>query len=131
MAQMMYRDYSQWVQALEPKLAWTHLTRSQFRSLATLLMLLFGAAAVILLGRMAVIKNGYQIVELRQQRDTLLAARKQNERKLRELESLDHAELVARRDLKMVDVNPNQVIHLGNNPSPSVPTRAWRALFGD
>jgi cell division protein FtsB len=127
----MYRDYSQWVQALEPRLAWTRLTRGQFRNLAALLLLLFAGAALVLLGRMAVIKNGYQIVELRQERDALLAQRKQNERRLRELESLDHAELVARRDLKMVDVNPNQVIHLGNNPSPSVPTRAWRALFGD
>ena len=131
MAQPMYRDYSSWILAMEPRLAWSRLTRVQFRKLALWLLTGFVLAAALLVSRMAVIKNGYQIVELRQERDRLLAAKKQGERRLRELESLDQAERVARRDLGMVDMNPNQVIHLPADPSASGPKGAWGSLFGD
>src|SRR5687768_4791796 len=97
MAQPLYRDYSKWIFAIEPRLSWVHLTRGQFRTLAAVVMGLFLFSAFLLVSRMAVIKNGYAIVELRLERDRLLARKKQNERRLRELQSLATAELVARR----------------------------------
>ncbi len=129
MAQPMYRDYSQWILAMEPRLGWLHLTRTQFRRLAGALGVLFLAAGLLLMSRMAVIKNGYQIVAARQERDRLLALKKQNLRRLKELESLAHSEKVARRDLGMVDVSPNQVITL-DDPAASTAERI-KAFFGD
>jgi len=131
MAQPLYRDYSRWIFAMEPRLAWVHLTRSQFRTLAALVMGVFVFAAFVLVSRMAVIKNGYAIVELRQERDKLLSQKKQNERRLREMQSLATAELVARRDYGMVDINPNQVIYLADPAKAGFSHKAWKAVFGD
>jgi len=131
MARPMYRDYSKWMFAMEPRLAWVHLTRSQFRTLAAAVMGLFLYFAFILVSRMAVIKNGYTIVELRQERDRLMSAKKQNERVLRELQSLPTAEQVARSQYGMVDINPNQVVYLSDPARPGLSSRAWKAVFGD
>lgn len=130
MNRLLYRDHSQWLMAMEPRLSWLKLTRAQFRKMAAAVGLLFGFFAFILLTRMAVIKNGYAIVELRQDRDRCLAERRKEERRLRELQSLAHAEQVARRDLGMVDVSPNQVVYL-SDPAAPLPARAWRAVFGE
>lgn len=129
MAQPMYRDYSQWILAMEPKLGYLHLTRAQFRKLASALGILFVAAALLLVSRIAVIKNGYQIVSLRAERDRNMALKKQNQKRLMELESLATAERVARRDLRMVDISPNQVITL-DDPAASTASRI-KAFFGD
>ena len=131
MAQPMYRDYSKWIFAMEPRLAWVHLTRAQFRTLAAVVLGLFAYFAFILVSRMAVIKNGYQIVELRQERDRLMSEKKQNERLLRELQSLATAEQVARRQYGMVDINPNQVIYLADPSKAGFTRKAWKAVFGD
>lgn len=131
MAQPMYRDYSKWIFAMEPRLQWVHLTRSQFRTLAAVVMSLFVYFAFILVSRMAVIKNGYAIVELRQERDRLLSAKKQNERILSEMQSLAAAERVARQGYGMTDINPNQVIYLEDPTKPGMAKRAWRKVFGD
>ena len=130
MSSPLYRDYSQWILAMEPRMGFSRISRSQFRKLAGLVLGLFVFGAGLLVSRMAVIKVGYQIVELRQERDRLMAERKQNERRLRELESLAHAELYARKEMGMVDINPNQVITL-EDPASSGVGRAWRAVFGD
>jgi cell division protein FtsB len=130
MPQPLYRDYSQWILAMEPKLAWVHLSREQFRRLAGLLALLFVVVGLLLVSRMAVIKNGYEIVELRQERDRLLALTRQEQRHVSELKSLEYAETVARRDLGMVDVSPNQVIYLQPQDSPSGFRRLWDSLQG-
>jgi cell division protein FtsL len=130
MAQPMYRDYSKWMFAMEPRLAWVHLTRSQFRLFAAIVMGLLVYFGFILVSRMAVIKNGYAIVELRQERDRLLSEQKRNERQLRELQSLATTEQVARQQMGMVDVNPNQVIYLPESPKPGFSGKAWKALFG-
>jgi hypothetical protein len=127
----MYRDYSSWILAMEPRLSWARLTRAQFRRLAAGVFFLFLFSAALLVARMAVIKNGYQIVGLRQERDRLLAEQKQNERRLRELQSLSHAEGVARQEMGMVDINPNQVIYLDDPSKSGFSHRAWKAVFGD
>ena len=127
----LYRDYSQWILAMEPKLAWVHLSRTQFRQLVGVVLFFFVFFAVLLVSRMAVIKCGYQIVELRLERDRLLAAKKQNEHKLRDLMSLEHAEAVARQEMGMVDINPNQVIYISDPAKPGMTKRAWNAVFGD
>ena len=131
MSQPLYRDYSKWMFAMEPRLGWVHLTRGQFRRLAAIVTGLFLFAAFVLVSRMAVIKNGYTIVELRQERDRLLSEKKQNERRLREMQSLAPAELVARRDYGMVDRNPNQVIYLSAPSRGGFARKAWKAVFGD
>jgi len=131
MAQPLYRDYSKWMFAMEPRLAWVRLTRSQFRVLAGVVMGLFVFFALLLVSRMAVIKNGYTIVELRQERDRLISEQKQEERALRELQSLATAEAVARQQMGMVDINPNQVIHLSADAKAGPVSRAWKAVFGD
>ena len=60
----------------------------------------------------------------------LLSEQKRNERQLRELQSLSTAEQVARQQMGMVDINPNQVIYLPESPKPGFPGKAWKALFG-
>jgi hypothetical protein len=131
MAQPLYRDYSQWILAMEPRLSWARLTRAQFRQLAAAVLGLFLFSAFLLVSRMSVIKNGYAIVELRQQRDRLMSEKKQGERRLRELMSLAHAEAVARGEMGMVDINPNQVIYLADPSGRGLTRRAWKAMFGD
>lgn len=131
MAQPLYRDYSKWIFAIEPRLAWVHMTRAQFRTLAAVVLAVFAFAAFLLVSRMAVIKNGYAIVELRLERDRLLSRKKQNERRLREMQSLASAELVARRDYGMVDIDPNQVIFLEDPSKAGFARKAWKAMFGD
>jgi hypothetical protein len=131
MAQPLYRDYSSWILAMEPRLAWVKLTRTQFRAFAAGVLGLFVFTALLLVGRMAVIKDGYEIVQLRQQRDSLVAQQKQDERRLRELQSLEHTETVARQEMGMVDVNPNQVIYLKDPSKFDMTVRAWHAIFGD
>lgn len=129
MSQPLYRDYSNWLTAMEPKLQWVHLTRPQFRRLAALVGACFTFAALLLVSRIAVIKNGYAIVELRQERDQLQSQKRQLQRHMKLLQSLSYAEEVARRDLGMGDISPNSVIHL-DDPALGAPRRAWAKLFG-
>lgn len=131
MAQPLYRDYSKWMFAMEPRLAWVHLTRGQFRSLAAVVLGLFVFSAFLLVSRMAVMKNGYVIVELRVERDRLMGQKKLNERRLRELQSLATAESVARNQFGMVDIDPNQVIFLEDPSRAGFAHKAWKAVFGD
>ena len=122
----IFRDAGPVILRWEANARWSRLEPGQFRKLAALLLSLFVLAALLLVSRMEVIKNGYQIVELRQERDRLLNEQKHLERRLQEVQSLDYAEDVARHQLGMVDVNPNQVIYLGSDPSRSMPLGwAW------
>jgi hypothetical protein len=131
MAQPMYRDYSKWIFAMEPRMAWVHLTRSQFRLFASAVMGLLIFSGLLLVSRMAVIKNGYTVLELRQERDRLLSEQKRSERQLRELQSLATAEQMARAQMGMVDINPNQVVYLADQAKPGIAGKAWKALFGE
>jgi hypothetical protein len=126
----MYRNYSAWMLAMEPKLAWVNLSRAQFRFFVSGICAVSFLTALILVGRVEVIKDGYEIVALRQQRDKLMSEKLQNERVLRDLQSLDHVEAVARQDMHMVDVNPNEVIYLKDSTKPNALERFWHSLFG-
>jgi hypothetical protein len=127
----LYRDYSQWILAMEPKLGWSRLTRPQFRFMASRVLGLFVLLAFVLVVRMQVIKNGYGTVELRLERDRLLSLKKQNEKKLMELQSLATVEELARKDMGMVEINPNQVIYLDDPSKAQLGRKAWKAIFGD
>jgi cell division protein FtsB len=91
---------------------WSRLDARQFRGLVLALLTLAVAALFITWGRVRVLANGYQIAELRLERDRLMAEHRRLERRLDEMQSLAYAEQAARQRLGMVDINPNQVITL-------------------
>ncbi len=126
MKQIFYRDYSRWILAMEdsPRLAWLRFSRGSFRAWAALVGAVFVVALALLASRMQVIKNGYAIVELRQERDRLQGERRSLQKGLAELASLEHAEKVARQSYGMVDINPSQVIYL-RDPAAPLPKRMW------
>jgi hypothetical protein len=96
----------------EASARWSRLEAGQFRRLATLVAVLSAGLLLLTWSRVRVLANGYQIAELRAQRDELLNEHRHLERRLQEMQSLDYAETVARQQLGMVDVNPNQVVTL-------------------
>lgn len=97
---------------LEHSSPFRRLDADQFRKAVGAVSL----GALILLfvtwGRVRVLANSYQIMELKAERDGLLAERRRMERNLEDVQSLSYAETVARQRLGMVDINPNQVIAL-------------------
>ncbi|MES2202541.1 MAG: hypothetical protein V4498_09835 [candidate division FCPU426 bacterium] len=129
MADSFYRDPMKWFLVMESK--GQRLTREQFRKRATMVGVLFVFAALLLVSRTAVLKNGYEIVELRQERDRLLAIKNKDERRLVEMQSYGWADKVARTQLGMVDVDPGQVVNLEDGASGPLVKRTWSALFGD
>jgi cell division protein FtsB len=125
----IFRDAGPVILRWEANARWSRLEPGQFRRLAALVGVLSVALLFLTWSRVRVLANGYQISELRAQRDELLNEHRHLERRLQEVQSLDYAEDVARHQLGMVDVNPNQVITLRKQGSAS---RLWdgvAALF--
>jgi cell division protein FtsB len=126
----LFRDAGPVILRWEANARWSRLDARQFRGLAAIVS---GVALGLLLltwSRVRVLANGYQIAELRTERDQLLNEHRHLERRLQEVQSLDYAEVVARRQLGMVDVNPNQVVTLKKQGQAG---RLWAgvtALFG-
>lgn len=108
-----FRDAGPLILRFEQRSArWSRLDPAQFRRLALAAFGLAVLMALLVWGRTRVLTNGYQIAELKQQRDSLMAAHRGLERRLEEMQSLHYAEQTARQRLGMVDINPNQVVTL-------------------
>jgi cell division protein FtsB len=108
----IFRDAGPVILRWEANARWSRLEAGQFRRLAALVSVLALGLLMLTWSRVRVLANGYQISELRAQRDELLNEHRHLERRLQEVQSLEYAEDVARHQLGMVDVNPNQVITL-------------------
>ena len=108
----LFRDAGPVILRWEANARWSRLDPGQFRRLVVLGGLLAAALLVLTWSRVRVLANGYQIAELREERDQLLNEHRHLERRLQEMQSLDYAEAVARHQLGMVDVNPNRVVTL-------------------
>ncbi len=108
----IFRDAGPVILRWEANARWSRMDAGQFRRVAALLGVLAVALLLLTWSRVRVLANGYQIAELRAQRDELLNEHRHLERRLEEMQSLDYAESVARHQLCMVDVNPNQVVTL-------------------
>jgi len=123
-----FRDAGPVLLRLEQRSAW-RLDAGQFRKLE----LAFGVVAVALLmvtwGRVRVLANGYQIMELRQERDGLAAEHRRLQGRLDEMQSLNYAEQAARTRLGMVEINPNQVINLRRRSAAGALMDDVAALF--
>ena len=124
-----FRDAGPVLLRLEQRSAW-RLDAQQFRGLA----LALGALALCLLlvtwGRVRVLANGYQIMELKQERDQLAAEHRRLQGRLEEMQSLAYAETQARTRLGMVGINPNQVINLRRRSAAGALMDDVAALFG-
>lgn len=108
----LFRDAGPVILRWEANARWSRMDAVQFRKVAALVSVLAVALLLLTWSRVRVLANGYQIAELRAERDELLNEHRHLERRLQEMQSLDYAEAVARHQLGMVDVNPNQVITL-------------------
>jgi len=107
-----FRDAGPVILRLERQAAWSRMDPAQFRRLAALIAVAGLALTLIIWGRVHVLSNGYEIMELQGQRDRLLADHARLERRIEDMQSLAYAEQTARQRLGMVDINPNQVITL-------------------
>lgn len=126
-----FRDAGPVILRLEQRSArWGRLDAGQFRRLAAAVGLLALALTLLTWGRVRVLANGYQIAELKQERDSLLATHRRLERRLEELQSLHHVEQAARQRLGMVDINPNQVITLRKQTAAEGLMDGIAAIFG-
>ena len=108
----LFRDAGPVILRWEANARWSRMDAGQFRRVAALVSVLAVALLTLTWSRVRVLANGYQIAELRAERDELLNEHRHLERRLQEMQSLDYAESVARHQLGMVDVNPNQVVTL-------------------
>lgn len=107
----LFRDAGPVILRLEQRAAW-RLDAGQFRRMVLLLSVVALGLLALTWGRVRVLANGYQIMELRQERDRLASEHRRLESRLDEMQSLAYAEEEARTRLGMVEVNPNQVITL-------------------
>lgn len=115
-----FRDAGPVILRLEQRSAsWSRLEPAQFRRLLALLLALGLGLALLTWSRVRVLADGYQLAELRQERDALLAQQRRLQRRLDSMRSLQYAEQAARNRLGMVDINPNQVITLRRQDPPS------------
>ncbi len=130
MTKGLYRDYARVILSLEPRFSWTRLDRAQFRSWAQLLGVLAVLAGALTWSRLRVLENGYQIIELRQQRDRIRDRVTLSERRLVEAHSLEAVERVARQRLGMVDMNPNRVVVLRGDGKLGTASKVWRGVKG-
>jgi cell division protein FtsB len=121
----IFRDAGPVILRWEANARWSRLDAGQFRRMAALVGLVAFGLLFLTWSRVRVLANGYQIAELRTQRDQLLNEHLHLERRLQEIQSLDYAEAVARHQLGMVDVNPNQVITLRKQGTAS---RLWEGV---
>jgi cell division protein FtsB len=126
-----FRDAGPHILRLEQRSArWARLDAVQFRGLVVALLALAFCALVITWGRVRVLANGYQIAELKLERDRLMAEHRRLERRLDEMQSLEYAEQAARQRLGMVDINPNQVITLHKQTATESLMEGVSGLFG-
>lgn len=108
----LFRDAGPVILRWEANARWSRMDAGQFRRVAALVGVIAFALLLLTWSRVRVLANSYQIAELRAQRDVLLNEHRHLERRLQEMQSLEYAEAVARHQLGMVDVNPNQVVTL-------------------
>lgn len=125
----LYRNYTSWLLATEPRFRAIRLERAQFRKLV---IGLFGTGlflSLLLWQRMQVVKLGYDVSQLRTTRDELAYTQARLTNHFRELSSLPYAEQVARERLGMVNTDPRKVIYL-KDPAASgySPGALWRRL---
>ena len=125
-----FRDAGPVILRLERQASWSRLNASQFRGLALAVAALALGLAAITWGRVHVLTNGYEIMDLRGQRDELLAEHMRLQRQIGDMQSLDYVEDAARRRLGMVDINPNQVIPLHSESEVGHLADSLEALFG-
>src|SRR5665213_2604475 len=125
-----FRDAGPVILRLEGQAPWSRLSATQFRGAAAVLMALAVVIAAITWGRVHVLTNGYEIMELRGERDELLADHLRLQRRIGDLESLNYAEEAARQRLGMVDINPNRVITLHSESTARHFAESVEALFG-
>jgi hypothetical protein len=107
----LFRDAGPVILQMDRRAAW-RLDAGQFRALVAAFLALALGLLLLTWGRVRVLANGYQIMELRQERDSLESQHRQLENRLAQMQSLAWAEQAAREQLHMVDINPNQVITL-------------------
>jgi cell division protein FtsL len=108
----LFRDAGPVILRWEAKARWARLEPAQFRRLVLAGMALSAFLLLLTWSRVRVLANGYQISELRAERDSLLNEHRRLERRFQEMQSLNYTEQVARQRLGMVDVNPNRVVTL-------------------
>ena len=107
----LFRDAGPVILQMDRRAAW-RLDAGQFRAMVLALVAVALGLLLLTWGRVRVLANGYQIMELRQERDSLASQHRQLEGRLAQMQSLAWAEQAARAQLHMVDINPNQVITL-------------------
>ncbi|HXB98681.1 MAG TPA: hypothetical protein VNZ54_11555 [bacterium] len=107
----LFRDAGPVILQMDRRAAW-RLDAGQFRALVLALVALAMGLLLLTWGRVRVLANGYQIMELRQERDSLESQHRALQSRLEQMQSLAWAEQAAREQLHMVDINPNQVITL-------------------
>lgn len=125
-----FRDAGPVILRLERQASWSRLNAGQFRGLALAVAVLALGLAAITWGRVHVLTNGYEIMDLRGQRDELLAEHMRLQRQIGDMQSLDYVEQAARQRLGMVDINPNQVITLHSESEVGHLADSLEALFG-
>jgi cell division protein FtsB len=125
-----FRDAGPVILRLERQASWSRLNATQFRGLALAVAALALGLAAITWGRVHVLTNGYEIMDLRGQRDELLAEHMRLQREIGDMQNLDYVETTARRRLGMVDINPNQVITLHSESEVRHLAESVEALFG-
>ncbi len=126
-----FRDAGPMILRLEQRSArWARLDAAQFRRLAAAFAVVMVVLALLTWSRVRVLANGYQIAELKQERDGLMAEHRRLQRRLEEMQSLRYAEQAARQRLGMVDINPNQVITLRKKSAAESLMDDVAALFG-
>jgi cell division protein FtsL len=123
-----FRDAGPVLLRLEQRSGW-RLDAGQFRRVALALGLVAAALLVVTWGRVRVLANGYQIMELREESDQLAAEHRRLQGRLEEMQSLAYAETEARTRLGMVEVNPNQVINLKRRSTAGALMDDVAALF--
>jgi cell division protein FtsB len=108
-----FRDAGPVILRLEQRSArWARLDAGQFRRLSLAVGVLALGLTLLTWGRVRVLANGYQIAELKRERDSLMAEHRRLQSRLEHMHSLQYVEEAARQRLGMVDINPNQVITL-------------------
>lgn len=127
MAIKFYRDYSATILGLESRFTFARLQAPQFRNLAAVLAAILFFGLILTWSRVRVLANNYQILELKLERDRLKADQLAAERRLAHMRSLAYAEEVARQQLGMVDINPNQVVVLKKR---SAVRALWQGMTG-
>jgi cell division protein FtsL len=126
-----FRDAGPVILRLEQRSArWARLDAGQFRKWALLVGVLALALTLLTWGRVRVLANGYQIAELKRERDSLMAEHRRLQGRLEQMHSLQHVEETARQRLGMVDINPNQVITLRKQTRMEGMLDGVRGFFG-